>query len=261
MTDEGWYSFIQYKPDLASDEGANVGLLLIVPKSAFFRIRLATNNKRVRKLFGRTFNAKRLDLAKRSLERRIKMSAKGKTDPAELTYILRREANHLQFAELRPVAVDDPEKIFNDLFTRQVQTPPSRVKQTSRKIPEIQKLAAKLSARRIPIKTNDSVLVPAMNAVVHADLSYVNGKTHLIRGEVFTSENTPTKASYWASVGLLLQKLSEEDRAMTIVGKFPNDGKKSESRAMQIFEAHGVRAITTADLDDLAEEIEEQAHE
>lgn len=47
-TYKGYYSLIQFCPDLSRHEMANVGVLLFVPDRKFISARTNTNNERVR---------------------------------------------------------------------------------------------------------------------------------------------------------------------------------------------------------------------
>src|SRR5437868_3003261 len=53
MTAEnGYYAVVQYRPDGAKLEAANVGVILLSPEHAFLEAKLADDNSRIRRLFG-----------------------------------------------------------------------------------------------------------------------------------------------------------------------------------------------------------------
>ena len=49
---KGYYSLVQYCPDVARQEAANVGVVLFCPELAFLEARLASSNHRIRRFFG-----------------------------------------------------------------------------------------------------------------------------------------------------------------------------------------------------------------
>ena len=49
---KGYFSLIQYCPDTARREAANVGVMLLCPEAGFLDIKMATTNHRVRRFFG-----------------------------------------------------------------------------------------------------------------------------------------------------------------------------------------------------------------
>jgi len=48
----GYYSLVQYCPDEAVREVANIGILLFAPKSGFVDVRVTPTNQRVAQIFG-----------------------------------------------------------------------------------------------------------------------------------------------------------------------------------------------------------------
>lgn len=69
---KGYYSIVQYCPDLARRETVNIGVVLFVPERAFLQARMVADNERVRHFFGTTGNdAKLLSDFKKSFSSRI----------------------------------------------------------------------------------------------------------------------------------------------------------------------------------------------
>ena len=50
--EKGYYSVIQYCPDLGRFEAANMGVLLFCPESGFLKSLMSGNNSRIIKFFG-----------------------------------------------------------------------------------------------------------------------------------------------------------------------------------------------------------------
>jgi hypothetical protein len=57
---KGYYSILQYVPDLERVEGANIGVILFCPEKRFLEVKMAGGNDRVRSFFG----SNNLDLAR-----------------------------------------------------------------------------------------------------------------------------------------------------------------------------------------------------
>ena len=49
---KGYYSILQFVPDLERSEGANIGVVLFCPEKHFLKVQTATGNDRVRRFFG-----------------------------------------------------------------------------------------------------------------------------------------------------------------------------------------------------------------
>src|SRR5438270_13906920 len=69
---KGYYSLIQYCPDLGRLEAANVGVLLFCPERQFLKARTSGNNSRIIHFFGSEgHDWVRLNAFKRGLEDRL----------------------------------------------------------------------------------------------------------------------------------------------------------------------------------------------
>ena len=65
-TQAGYYSLVQFCPDVARLEAVNVGVLVFCPQSGFLEIKLTEDDDRVAKMFGKhSFHPPSLDAAKR----------------------------------------------------------------------------------------------------------------------------------------------------------------------------------------------------
>jgi hypothetical protein len=70
--EKGYYSVIQYCPDLARFEAANIGVLLFCPQSGFLKALTSGNNRRIIKFFGSAgHDWKRINTVKRALQDRL----------------------------------------------------------------------------------------------------------------------------------------------------------------------------------------------
>ena len=69
---KGFYSLIQYCPDPARLEAANVGVLLFCPERKYLSVRMSNDNRRVQQFFGcKEHDWKQIRLFKKGMEERI----------------------------------------------------------------------------------------------------------------------------------------------------------------------------------------------
>ena len=74
---KGYYSLIQYCPDLSRLEAANVGVLLFCPERQFIQARVSHNNDRIRRFFSpEQTDWPQLNALKDSVARRLRSRAR-----------------------------------------------------------------------------------------------------------------------------------------------------------------------------------------
>ena len=68
----GYYSIVQYCPELSRFEAANIGVLLFCPDSGFLNVMTSGNNRRIIKFFGSEgHDWKRINTIKKALQDRL----------------------------------------------------------------------------------------------------------------------------------------------------------------------------------------------
>ena len=113
----GHYSVIQYCPDRARAEAANVGVVLLVPDRGFIKARTAPGNDRVRRMFN--LKGERLDhmnAAKRAFESRFEVEAVHFHCAEDLVRFAGTRGNELLLTPPRSIRVDDPDAELTSLF-------------------------------------------------------------------------------------------------------------------------------------------------
>lgn len=116
---KGYYSVVQYVPDLDRAESVNIGVLLFVAETSFCEVRLSRDNRRVRHFFNTSSDDLiRLTEFKRSFVHRIK-SEKFHTIE-QLKKFINTRGNQIQMTEPRFVKVtetckDQLDHLFEDL--------------------------------------------------------------------------------------------------------------------------------------------------
>jgi len=113
----GYYSLIQYCPDLSKAESVNVGVLLFCPEAKFIDARTSSENSRVRKFFGPgTFDPVRLQAAKKAIEARLRVCRDDFRTVEDLNHFIDTRANELLITPPRPMKVLNPEAALDALF-------------------------------------------------------------------------------------------------------------------------------------------------
>src|SRR5438046_2093048 len=114
---KGYYSLIQYCPDLSRLEAANVGVLLFCPEPHFIDARTASSNQRVRRFFGsddRDWD--RINEAKAAIEDRLKAEGEHFRTLEDLERFIGTRANEIQLTPPRPIKVFNPAQDLEALF-------------------------------------------------------------------------------------------------------------------------------------------------
>lgn len=120
-TSKGYYSLIQYCPDLSRLEAANIGVVLFCPERGFLRAKLAQGNDRVRRFFGSQDNDwTQINAIKNAIVNRLEVTGKDFKTIDDLTTFISTRANEVQLTAPRAMKVSDPEKDLDELFDKLV---------------------------------------------------------------------------------------------------------------------------------------------
>lgn len=115
---KGYYSIVQYCPDLARAETANIGVVLLVPDRGLFRAKLVSDNTRVRHVFNISDSELRqLRAFKKSFISRIEAESLRITSLETLQKFVDTRGNFIQLTPPRFVKVRNCEETLTELFT------------------------------------------------------------------------------------------------------------------------------------------------
>jgi hypothetical protein len=119
---KGYYCLVQYCPDLARAEAANVGVVLFAPEHKFIRAQVSDDNRRIRKFFGDQANHdQHLTAMKQALVHRIEIEKAEFTSLENLQQFVDTRANKVILTSPRPVKIGDPEADLQSLFAELVE--------------------------------------------------------------------------------------------------------------------------------------------
>jgi hypothetical protein len=120
-THKGYYSIIQYCPDLSRLEAAKIGVMLFCPELKFLEAMTDEAEARVRQFFGaRERERSHIATFRRSIEERLRVDRKRFQTLTDVEELVARRANSIQLTTPRPVKVFDPQADLQHLFAQLV---------------------------------------------------------------------------------------------------------------------------------------------
>ena len=263
---KGYYSLIQYCPDLGRLEAANVGVLLFCPERGFLKARTVRKNARIKRFFGSEgHDSKRINAFKKGIEDRIERESGEIRTIEDLEHFIALRANLLQITPPRPMKVTDPAKDLDDLFREIIGEPARRTSTTSLQRyvgDEIRKANLDSFVRRdVP------VTVPVFEREVQIPFGYQNARFNLINPVPFEAvdpEQSVGNACKYAVEGRSLYEHPDPelgDLRLVVVGKFRPDDHSSPGRVNRVLNDHGVKLYRMEELPMLLDMIRQTGKE
>lgn len=176
---KGYYSVVQYCPDLSRLEAANIGVVLFCPESGFLKAATSSNNRRIIRFFGSAgHDWKRISTVKKGLADRLEKERGSIQTLEQWQQFIATRANVLQITAPRPMKVTDPEKDLAELFEQVLGHPlKPKAKRDFRKHVGRELLAAGLERK---IVSDVVVDVPVLGKPVEIPYGFQNGRFNLI---------------------------------------------------------------------------------
>jgi hypothetical protein len=258
---KGYYSLIQYCPDLSRLEAANIGVLLFCPDKLFLQARTARGNNRIQRFFGREgHDWDRIDSFKLGVEERLAEENGDIKTLEDLERFIALRANELQITPPRPVRVeDDPRKTLEDLFQELVRGQHRQQRGTSFKQFLDQKL--KTPALKKKVKTDFNVVVHVLNRQIDIPYGFQNGRFNLIQPARFRGEGlsqAETTACKYAIEGRSLYDHPDKELGnlqLIIVGEFGGHPGEKKIAVERILQENRVKLYAANEVDSLVDEI------
>jgi hypothetical protein len=259
----GFFSVIQFCPDLDRGEYANVGIVLVVPQRGILDIRLSEDNEGPKQRFGvDAFDDARLSVAKKGLAGRIREEGRCWSGAEDLIWFGQKEGNNLTLSPPRVILVENASAEMAELYQRLVHVEP--IRRRRRAAPD---LAAVFEARLtgVPLIKDYKIDIPEYGTL-KAPFAYKNGALNLIRTEAFSenSNSAEEKGNDLAVKGHVLRRYSEatgKPQRLIVVGGFDPSAPETLKRRIEfILEECDARLVREEQLDDFVEEIRREAH-
>lgn len=256
----GYYSVVQFCPDLDRFEAANIGVVLFCPESGFLKALISQNNSRIIKFFGSEGQDwKQINAIKKGLQDRLEKEHPSMRTVDDFRQFVATRANAIQLTTPLPMKVFDHEtdlaKLYERLLGKSVAT-------SSRK--KLRKtVAEKFSAAGLQKKIVSDVRieVPIRGREIEIPFGFQNGRFNLINPVQFTSGNPDRSfrtASPYAIEGKSIYDHPDPRRGemqLVVLGQFrANDDKSRELVRHALHENH-VKLYAMEELPDLIDEI------
>jgi hypothetical protein len=262
----GYYSMIQFCPDLSRAEAANVGVLLFCPDARFIKARMSNGNDRVRRFFKEyAIDLERLNATKLSIEGRLRASANDFQSLEDLERFIASRANEVLITPARPIRVDEPETdlqtLFNELVGgRQHRAPiEGSIVSTLEQVFRQQRFNGK-------VEFSKKIRLPVAEREIEVPIAYRNGVLNLVQATTLSNlaSRAMNTALQLAGEGTLIDKhpIEGQDAKLIVVYGFggAQPGGEMSNRIQNLFNDFQIRAFPRAGIEEFADAVEREAH-
>jgi hypothetical protein len=259
----GYYSIIQYCPDPARHEVANVGIVLLCPHRQFLETRMAEDTHHIKEMFPKLKpDDRRLKSTLLGIERRLHVDRDHFKSVDDLSKFAETRANALRLTAPMPVRVEEPEEELTRLFERLVSD------HEQRKRPRIRQALAQTFARNHVthlVREKVEVMLPVFERPITAPFGFQNDRFNLIQATKFAGHAMSgilSRAGQFALEGELLSDALHPKLGplqLVVVALFGPDQADVFQAVQQIFEKKGTRLYKLEEADELAQEIRQTA--
>jgi Protein of unknown function (DUF3037) len=265
---KGYYSILQFVPDLERAEGANIGVVLFCPDKGFLKAQTATGNDRARRFFGPEENIDldldRLNTFKAAFEERVLAEADRIKTLEEFRHFVSTRANQLLLTEPRPIKVFDPEADLARLFDMLVGGRRRAARQAQQGAESLaQTFCDLLDQRGLADKVQRDVKIESalFQRTLVFPFAYQNGQLNVIEPASFeyTSARNIERACQLAVEGNDLQE-QPQPVLLNVLGSFKPDQAENVEQVRRVLDKYGVALHTSHELDRLIEVIAQTAH-
>lgn len=183
-----YYSIIQYCPNPARAEAANIGVLLFNPAEKYVEARLSQGNRRIERFFGRgSFSREKLNARKRSFENALRISANSLATVEEFVSFLAQFSNELRPTPPKPILVQDSVEELAALYDELVGGTQTKSDKKQREAREKIDGYFKRPSLQGKVVFDQSITIPKVHRSIEIPYSYQNGATNLIKPEFFAT--------------------------------------------------------------------------
>jgi hypothetical protein len=264
-TEKGYYSLIQFCPDVSRLEAVNLGVILFCPSSGFLRALTSRSTQRAEKLVGRGELARvALKTAKTAIEKRLLVDRESFHSLEDLQRFVDTRGNSLQLTPPRPLKVTSPDdelkRLFKELVGGKTVTDAEATKPPA--FPSLQNLFTRLSSEG-RAKLNYETTLPVLGQEFTVPYAYQNGVLNLVKPHQF-KRNSAKAALDLAIRGDLIKKHGIDDRQesrLVVISRFaPKCDPEFVHHVDQLFSEYSVRHVPAAAVEEFANQVEVEAH-
>lgn len=252
---KGYYSLIQFCPDRSRMETVNVGVVLLCPTMRFVRAQTSEDNTRIRRVLGpSSYDRKRVNLAKKVIERRINADPESFLSRESLIKFKETRANDFILTDLRSVRITDPEQDLAKLFDELVDGSVRRRPQTP--IPPALEKLFRQPLLRGRVDFDAEVRIPQTEDHFRFPFAFRNGCYNYVKPQRFPADRATAidKAKKWAINGDLISRTFKgaDERKLIIVSSFetPEKARHIETRIAKLLKMYNVTHYRDSQIDD-----------
>ena len=258
--EKGYYSIVQYCPDLGRFEAANIGVLLFCPESGFLKTLTSENNSRIIRFFGSEgHDWKRINTVKKALQDRLAKERHSIRTVEDIRQFIATRANFIQITQPLPMKVLDPEKDLAELFQQVLGAPANRERRKAFRTYVGEKFVqAGLEKKIMP---DVKVRVPVLDKEVEMPFGFQNGRFNLINpvrfGAVDPEQSYRTACKHAVEGRLLYEHPNRVlgEMQLVVIGQFRATDKESPQMVRMLFEESHVKLYSAQELPQLIDEI------
>lgn len=259
----GHYSLIQYCPDAARLEVANIGVALFCAEREFFGVKLSSEHRRITQMFGRgDRDLARLRTSKDAIEERLLDSKPSIRNIEELNKLASLQVNQIRMTTFMPCRVTSaPNEDLSRLFDDLVGTTPSPTSKDKKLFPTLESLFTRLESEG-RAELNYSTKLPVFGQEFKVPFAYRNGVLNLVKPKYF-SQKAPQHALDLAIRGDLINRhgiADDTSSRLVVVSKFrPDCAPDFISHVDEVFKEYRVKHVRQSEIDQFANLVETEA--
>ena len=266
---KGYYSIIQYCPDLSRLESANIGVILFCPDERFIRAKTCAGNDRIRRFFGsEQRDWERIAVIKSSVEKRLVNDAGSFQTLEDLERFRATRANDIQLTPPRSLLLDNPLAELDRLYEELIGGRANVTKRDSA-APIKHTLTREFKRANIErfLRENLSIEVPAFQRRIEVPYGYQNGRFNLLQPVKFaqsTKEGLVNNACRYAVEGHSLFNHRDQqfgELQLNIIASFATCTRQYRETVHGILRENEVKFYTEDEVAALVREIRETAKE
>ncbi len=259
---KGYYSILQYVPNLERAEGANVGVVLFCPEKRFLDVKFSGGNDRVRRFFdGEKLDLTRISAMKDAFAERIRQQTDFIISGEDFNLFVETRANQMILTAPRPIKVFDPCADLENLCEKLVGGRQKAEQKTLTEKRIVRQFDEVLQKRRLGnlIERNVQIELPLLHRTETYPFGYQNGQPNLVKAVVFGSDENQTIAKT-CRLAVEGDDLSEHNYKLNVLAGFEQANIESRQTVRDILRKYDVNLYFTSQIEELADFIKKTAH-
>ncbi|MGB7566534.1 MAG: DUF3037 domain-containing protein [Chitinivibrionales bacterium] len=262
----GYYSLVQFCPNPARAEVANIGVIVFCPEVKFLETRLVSGNDRIRRIFESDFEPTLVEGAKEALQSRLSAEKSNFQTLDDLNKFIATRANDLRITMPRFLKTEDPKQELENLFKEFVGGRSRKSKEKNPVLTKIDRLFSRPSLKG-KIETKKKITLPFVEKIIEFPYSYKNGTLNLIQLMEISLRNDLWyhRAFEFAAEGNSIQKIKENNNLARKVIIIPvieqtSGFQKIEKNFHDIFMDHDIEVVESSNVEKYVDRVEAEAH-